>query len=461
MAPIYLICAAYAIYCLITNPGGPLTSPDSAHYLRLSPLVPLGYPLVLQVTGAGGAIVVQPVLYAAALAFLGREVVRLTQQRWLALLLVAGAMAAPQIRDFHASILSESLFLSLLVIFLALAVRFAHYPTWHLMACLATTVGVAATVRRTAVALVPVMLVMILQRRHHLRGSQAPLVFVAALAPFAAIMATEQAIAPLAHAGASASLLDRHLFAKAVLIDAPPAPATSGDPARAALDAELEQAYAPIRGVLSRAPGDVRGVLTLFYETCFQGPCADAARAATGASSEEQQTQLMGEAGLARIRRAPLGYVQLTWRHYRSLWVFDRLGHPDTAAALNAFLAAERPLPFEDLAFALGPERSVTFTSAPHVRYVQWALTLAGVVSGMMALGALAAALAGWRLPPLAAAAGIAALALHAGLMLTALLAAGTTRFLLGLWPAIVASLCLGGALLLQKKEEKKIKKSS
>ena len=35
-------------------------------------------------------------------------------------------------REFHASILSESLFLSLLVVFLGLSIRFAHYPTWRL-----------------------------------------------------------------------------------------------------------------------------------------------------------------------------------------------------------------------------------------------------------------------------------------------------------------------------------------
>jgi hypothetical protein len=42
-----------------------------------------------------------------------------------------------------------------------------------------------------------------------------------------------------------------------------------------------------------------------------------------------------------------------------------------------------------------------------------------------------------------------AALAAHAGLLLTALLAAGFTRFLLGLWPALVVSLGFCGAWVL------------
>ena len=98
-----------------------------------SPIVPLGYPFFLKIVGARGAIVAQPILFGAALAFLGREIVRLTRSTWLAVAVVAGSMLLPQIREFHASILSESLFLSLLVVFLALSVRFAYHPTWHLM----------------------------------------------------------------------------------------------------------------------------------------------------------------------------------------------------------------------------------------------------------------------------------------------------------------------------------------
>ena len=121
MAIVFTLCAAYVAYCLGTNPAGPFTTPDSVHYLNASPIVPLGYPFFLSIFGARGAIVAQPVLFAAALALLGREIVRLTRSTWLAAAVVAGSMALPQIREFHASILSESLFLSLLVVFLALS----------------------------------------------------------------------------------------------------------------------------------------------------------------------------------------------------------------------------------------------------------------------------------------------------------------------------------------------------
>ena len=462
MLIVVALCGAYAVYCLATNPAGPITTPDSFHYLNMTPIVPLGYPFFLQVTGARGAIVAQPILFSAALAFLGYEIVRATRSTWLAAAIVLGSMAVPQIRDFHASILSESLFLSLLVIFLALAVRFMHHPTWRLMVFVAISVGVAATVRRTAFAFVPVMLAMVLLQRHHLSGAARlrpvrPLFFVAALAPFAVIAGTEQVMAPIIHAGAPSSLLGRHLFAKAALIEAPPEPSDPAadraeDPVRRALDDQLENAFAPIRTMLAGAPGNARGVLTIYYETCLQGGCADRARAATGEPNEERQTEVMGAAGLSRIRRAPLNFLRLTWMHYRSLWAFDRLRHPDTAAELNAFLATHRPLPYEELALSLGPDRTMEFSGSQNVRYAQYAISAAAIVTGVLAVAGCLAAMASCKLAPAFRAACVAALTLHAGLFLTALLAAGFTRFLLGLWPALVVALGLAawGVLLLR-----------
>ena len=210
MLIVFALCGAYAVYCLVTNPAGPITTPDSFHYLNMTPIVPLGYPSFLQLSGARGAIIAQPILFSAALAFLGREIIRTTRSTLLAVAVIAGTIVVPQLREYHASVLSESLFLTLLVVFLALVVRFMHFPTWRLMVFVAITVGTAATVRRTAFAFVPVMAVMVLLQRRHLRGAQAPLLFVAALAPFAVIAATEQVMAPIVHAGAQQRRLVEH-----------------------------------------------------------------------------------------------------------------------------------------------------------------------------------------------------------------------------------------------------------
>lgn len=450
MVAVVALCAAYALFCLATNPAGPITTPDSFHYLNMTPIVPLGYPFFVKLTGARGAIIAQPILFAAALAFMGREIVRTTRNTWLALAVVAGCMIVPQIRDYHASILSESLFLSLLVVFLGLSIRFAYHATWRLMVVVAITVGVSALVRRTGFAFVPVMLAMVLLHRHHLRGPQAWLVFVAALAPFGVIVGSEQVLAPIVHADAPSSLLGRHLFAKAALIEAPPAP-PSQDAVRRALDGQLETTLAPIRNLLAQAPYPVRGVLTIYYETCLQGGCADEARAATLETDESRQTAVMGAAGMARLRRAPRNFLTLTWLHYGSLWTVDRLRHPDTVPALNAFIAGHRPMPFEHYALSLGPDRTLVFEPSPTVRYAQWAIFLVAVVTGALALTGVVAAVLGPRLPPAFVVACVSALAAHGGLLLTALLAAGFTRFLLGLWPALVVASAFGAYAVTSK----------
>jgi hypothetical protein len=319
---------------------------------------------------------------------------------------------------------------------------------------LAIVAGIAAMVRRTGFAFVPVILVILVMARARF------FLFAAALAPFALILALDQGATRVIHGDEASSLMGRHMFAKAALIDASPAVASAKatadqayDPVRLALDEQLEHRFAPIRQMLASAPAHVRAVLTLYYETCLQGGCADDARAATRESTEARQTTVMGSAGLARIRRAPWNYLELTWMHYGSLWTVNRLRHPDIAADLNAFLATHRPLPYEELAMSLGPDRPMEFSGSQIVRYAQYAFFVIAVLTAGLAIVGVVAAITGFRLPPALGAAAVSAITLHAGLLLTALLAAGFTRFLLGLWPAIVVALGLGSWVLLVSAE--------
>jgi len=448
MAIVFTLCAAYVAYCLGTNPAGPFTTPDSIRYLEAWPNYALGYPVFLKIVGARGAIVVQPVVFGAALALLGTQIVRVTRSTWLAVAVVIATIALPQIREFHASILSESLFLSLLITFLALASRFARFPTWHLMVLIAITAGLAGTVRRTGFALVPVMLVMVLLERHRLKAPQAGLFFVAALAPFFVIVGAEQAIAPILHHGRTSSLMGRHMFAKAALIDAPPA-APSSDPIRAALDRQLQGDYAPIRSFLASAPRDLRAVLSIYYETCLQGGCVDRSRELMPDRDEAEQTKMLGSAANARIMRAPIAFLDLLALNYGSLWTVDRLRHPDRAERLTAFMAAHRPMPFERSAFSLEPDQVLAFQPSPRIRYAQWAVTALAIWTALLAAAGLIGIAMPERLSPFLTIAATAALAAHGCLLLTAATAAGFARFTLGIWPAIVtAALCGAWALL-------------
>jgi hypothetical protein len=443
MAIVYSLCAAYVAYCLATNPAGAITTPDSIRYLEVWANYPLGYPLFLKIFGVQGAIIAQPIIFGAALAYFGSEIVRLTRSTWLAAAVIVAVAALPEIREFHASILSESLFISLGIVFLGLALRFAYHPTWHRMVLVALTAGAAATVRRTAFAFLPLMLIMALVERHRLQRSHLAFFLVAAVAPFAVIVGAEQVAASIVHAGHPSSLTGRHMFAKAALIEAPAA-VGDRDPLLAQLDQHLENDYAPIRVFLASAPPDIRAVLSIYYETCLQGGCVDRSRELMPGINEADQTKTLGTVAFARIRRAPLAFLDLTWRNYLSLWTIDRLHHPDRADRLTQFIATHRPMPFERMAFSLEPDQPFGFQPSPRVRYMQWAVTALAIWTAILALIGLVALVRPSRFPPLLVYASGAALLAHGGLLLTALLAAGFSRFTLGLWPAIVTAAIAG-----------------
>lgn len=436
------LCAAYALWCLLTMPAAPIMTPDSVHYLNAAAIVPLGYPLFLNLVGARAAMFVQPILFSAALAVLGRETLRATRRTWLAVAVVAGAMLVPQVKDFHASILTESLFLSALIVFLALMIRFVQQPSWHLMVWVATIVGVSATIRRTGFAFVPVLLVMVVLQ-HRLSRSRTAFFLVAAAAPFVCIIATEQFAAGVVHAGQTSSLMGRHLFAKAALLEAPPA-GPAADPLQARLERDLDDAYAPIRDLLYRAPGHVRAVLTINYETCLQGLCTERSRNLMPDRAEPEQTAIMGRVAVRRILRAPLEFARLAALHYQSLWTVERLRHPDTAPALTQFMAMNRPLPFEGDTFRATPDYVFAYTGDDRVRYVQWGISTLAILTAALALTGVVAAIAKRQLPPAMTIACLAALAAHGGLLFTALLAAGFSRFMIGLWPAITTAALFG-----------------
>ena len=84
------ICAAYALWCLATMPAAPITHARLGALSNAAAIVPLGYPLFLKMAGARGATIVQPILFSAALALLGRETIRVTRSTRLAVAVVAG-----------------------------------------------------------------------------------------------------------------------------------------------------------------------------------------------------------------------------------------------------------------------------------------------------------------------------------------------------------------------------------
>src|SRR5262249_6334013 len=273
-----------------------------------------------------GAVIAQPVIYAAGLAALGLETLAIASSLAFAVVVVAASMAIPNLFDYHASILTESLFMSGLIFFLAATTPFVRQPSPAAAALASAIAGLTATVRTTAYALLPGLVTMVLIEWRRLPGSRRR-VLAAAVLPIIAIPAAERLAARTIHGEALTTLLGRHLFAKAGLIEVPAMPA-SPDPLRARLDAVLEHEYAPIRRLIEAAPDEIRATLTLYYEGCLQSRCVALLRTSIGLP-DPRIDEAMSAAGLARIAAAPVSFARLTATHYRSLWTIYKLRHPD------------------------------------------------------------------------------------------------------------------------------------
>jgi hypothetical protein len=439
---IVAICAGYAVICLIRLPAAPLIEPDSAEYLRFAPVRSLGYPVFLKILGPNAAIVAQPVLYATALAALGLETMATTSSLVPAAAVVAASMFVPDLFEYHVSILTESLFMSGLTLYLAAMIRFVRSPSPLTAAFASGIAGATATVRSTGYAFLAVLLVMVLIQWRRLLAPRAVVLAAAAL-PIVVISGSERLAARAIHGENLTTLFGRHLFAKAGMIDAPAAQ-PSFDPLRARLDTILAVEYGPIRRLIDAAPDNIRVTLTLYYEGCLQARCVERLRDSIGMPDARVDDAMAG-AGLSRIFRAPLNFARLTATHYRSFWMVYKLRHPDRVRALNGFIASHRPLPFEREAFALEAADTLEFQPSERVRYMEPAVILIGWFTGGLAMAGLAAAATRRPLPPAFAVACLASLTAHGGLLFSALLAAGISRFMIAMWPATMTAVLFGG----------------
>jgi hypothetical protein len=446
VALVVVLCAALGVYELGTRPPTPITSPDTVAYVTASPLVPLGYPVLLKVVGINGAAIVQPVLFAAAMATLGIELLALSASVVVTLALLVAIVLIPDVMAYHRSILTESLFISGLVAFMAATMRFARQPTWQSLVAASLIAGASAAIRRTAYAFAPVIVVMVLfaMRTRRLPPLQA---LAAGVVPLVACYAIDGVATQIWHGAEATSLTGRHLFAKAALIEAPPAPVS--DPVGALLGGELERTFAPVRSLLRDAPADIRASLILFYETCLQWPCVSHLRASLG-TSEGETNAAFAAAARARIAAAPWAFAQLTVTHYASLWTAYKLRHPDTSARLKEFLAAHRPLPFERETFKVEPTETIAFAPSTAVVWIQPLVIAVGVFTAVTAIGGLIWMIRGTA-PPEVSAATLVSLTAHISLVVTALGAAGLSRFMVAIFPAVVVATGLAGWWVVQK----------
>ncbi len=413
-------CLAYAAVQIATAPAEPITGGDSYAYIIFFPSRPSGYPIALWLLGTKATVFLQPVAYAAALAWLLSEVLAWTRFRWLAVALFVCLAANPALNKWHDCVMSESLFLTMQLCVLAAAVRCMRVRDVASLAYLSFLVGLAAIVRQAGLffAILPLVLAFFVSPRGRLAVA-----LIAALAPAFLVVSVERGASGLLRGQAMfSSQLSEHLYSQGALIDSP-------------VETASVARFAPIRALIREAPDtDAKQTIAIEYINCVQHACSDQFKIPL----EEKR-----RVGLRRILAAPRAYAYLLWLQYRGLWAVYSQQHSAFAPSLKAYIDARRPLPFEELVKPL--------TSAPspylseHAALIRPAMIAVGASTGVLAilgwLLVLARKADDYFLLGLLCAAGA-----HAALVFSAVLGGGAPRYTASVWPALMLSLLLVAA---------------
>ena len=305
-----------------------------------------GYPMFLDAAGRlfGGLAAVprvQLLLAAGSVWFLGSAARRVFRSPGFALLLAGGLFAVSAGVRFHAYILSEALFVPLATAMLGALLLFARRPTALPLLAASALGGLAVTARPAGALVLLVWPVAAWLFRRRTSGRRLRFAAAAAL-PLAACFLGETAAWNRAYPGLPdrPSIVDRHLFAKALVI--PSGAPETGDPEWDAFFREARGRAAPLRRAVAEAPGfSLRSILLRrvehalqhpTYLRLFRGPAEELAeRGGVPASAR------LGQSGLAALLGAPSEWAANAAIHFVGLWTLPTLHTARFAGELSAY----------------------------------------------------------------------------------------------------------------------------
>ncbi|MXY57655.1 MAG: hypothetical protein F4029_02215 [Gammaproteobacteria bacterium] len=233
-----------------------ILAPDSHGYLQFSAHRTAGYPLFLWWVDAlfgstDAAPKVQLVIAAGAFAFLGWSLQRASGSLFFSLAAVMALLLYPRIADLHGYVLTESVFISLLSLMTGSIALACQRASWRWAAVSALACGLAIAVRPAGLSLLIVWPFLCWLAWRRWQGQRVAMV-TAFVVPVALCVVGESMAWHAHHdSGSRPNLADRHLFAKALVIEPQPHIA---DPELAAIVAVGREVMAPARALTANAP---------------------------------------------------------------------------------------------------------------------------------------------------------------------------------------------------------------
>jgi len=446
--PLCLLAAVFAVLMLRASQT-PLLDPDSTSYINWSPLRTMGYPMVIRLLGVQVTVLAQPLIYAAATLTLCFQLLRKPGMGGWALLLEIALLSNPELNKYHAFVMTESLFMSLSILWLVAALSYFRRPSWQAILAASVLAGLMAWLRPTAYMMPPVLVGMVLLTRASLRPGQWKKMLLLAVMPMLLMVAAERGIWHAVQGPDAQTLAGRHFFAKAGMINSPEDDVLSypDDPVRQRLQTALTSDFAPVRDLMRQATAsNIHNVLQGNYEICLEYACSVPFRSDIPLP-ETEMNKILFKMAIKRIASAPVGYLHLTLDSYLYMWELYSQNHPNLLPGFNAFISQHRPLPFEQQVASLlveaQPSRAA-IVGRPAIIAMGW-------LTGLLALAGIAALWRGRVRSESLAIAMTAAVVTHAGLWFTAMVGIGCPRYTIGFWPTMILSAVAFGAWGLEK----------
>jgi len=330
---------------------------DSGGYLTFVDTRTAGYPLfIMLVEAAFGTVDAVPkaqlAIAAMSFAFLGWSLHRAFRSFFFAMTPVVLLMLYPQIGDVHSYILTESLFISLLCLLAGSLALMVWRPTWYLAAVAALACGLAITIRPAAFSLLiiwPFLLWFIWRRSDRRRIALVSAVIV----PIAICLVVENVLWHVHHDSEHRpNLADRHLFAKALMIEPEP---RVPDPELARVVDEGRRVMAPGRDLIAGAPSHyARTRLLVDFEVAAQHATYWRVFSPEIRAIAEQrgigEYDVLAQMGRSAVLSAPLGWLQNALAHYLGLWFpYWAYASPETLKEYQGYIEnVEHNTLFED-----------------------------------------------------------------------------------------------------------------
>ena len=358
LAPWLLIAlAAGYVLCFWFDPiGDDIWSPlgrdmlhnDSPGYIGFWAERSAGYPVFLNlITVVFGSVQAAPkvqlVLLAAAVSFLGWSVYRTFSAPYFAPTLVLILFGLSAVSKFHAYILSEALFISLLCTMMGCLIMLVVRPTVRLAAVAALTCGLAITVRPVGLSLLAIWPPLIWFIWGRCAGKRWRLA-MAVVAPLVLCYAVEGVIWHRVHRdiGFRPNRVDHLLFGTVLMMESEPFVQNDH---LAALVAEARRAWSPGRELVRNAPDwQMQTLLARFFEVAghyIVGRGSPSLRGQIKKLSEQRgeirANRLLREVGWSALLAAPEEWAANVWLHYRGLWAHHSIYGMDLARRYVAY----------------------------------------------------------------------------------------------------------------------------